>query len=151
VGKDMKKYDLILKISFIPYILVMYARPYVTAQTWANHVFYLFLGAIFYQLCYLVFLRKKENVSFLKSLARTFLYLSFSAGIYVLTFYLDIYFNGYSYCFFMAYYGPYYGFEAWKHAGFASLLLIPLLCVSTIYEICYFIISKRIKKSSISI
>jgi len=144
---NMKKYDLILKLSFIPCFLILYACDYVTAQTWADIIFYFFLGAVLYQLCYLFYLKKKGKVSFLRSFAKILLYYNFIVSTSIIIFYVDIYFNGYTWSFLEVSRGPYYGLEAWKHATWESMLAIPLFCIVTIYEICYFISSKKIRNS----
>lgn len=138
----VNKFDFILKLTYISYILIIKARPYVTARTWADIVMFIFVNSIIYQLCYLFFLRKKENVSFLRSLAKMFLYFSFVINAYIIFYYIDIYINGYTFCFLSFVGETHYGFEAWKEYPFG----IPVIIVFTIYEICYFVALRRTKK-----
>ena len=63
----MKKYTNIFVITFITYILMIFARPYVTAQVCADLCLFLFILAIIYQIVYIIYFRKKDNVNFVKS------------------------------------------------------------------------------------
>ena len=69
----MKKYDFIFKIAFINYLLVLIARPYITGRTWADIILFMFIFSCVYQIIYIFYLRKKENLTFLKSIANYFL------------------------------------------------------------------------------
>lgn len=99
-----------------------------------------------YEIIYIFFLAKKENVSLDRGVARGFLYLLFMPNIYCVWYYTNIFINGYHETAFM---GPvtasYYGFEAWKYDVFAAICYIPLLVIFIIYAIAYFAISKHLK------
>ncbi len=102
---------------------------------------------VLYEIIYIFFLAKKENVSLGRAIARGFLYLLFMPNIYCVWYYTYIFINGYHETAFM---GPitasYYGFEAWKHDVFAAICYIPVLVTFIIYSICYFTISNHLKK-----
>lgn len=99
-----------------------------------------------YEIIYIFFLTKKENVSLGRGIARGFLYLLFMPNIYCVWYYIHIFINGYHETAFM---GPitasYYGFDAWKHDVFAAICYIPLLVTFIIYTIAYFAVSKHLK------
>lgn len=144
-----KNFDLILRISFITYILVAYARPYITAQTWANIIFYVFLIAVLYQFSYILYLRKKEGIRFLESIANFLLYLSFTIYLFILSFYSFIFFSGYkSYVFMRMNCTTYYGIDAWKNALVETFAFILLIVICIIYQLCYLFISKRMNKKN---
>lgn len=140
----MKKYGLILQLSFMSYLFVALASPYVTAQTWADLIFMLFLGCCGYQLLYLFYLRKKENVSFLRSVANLILYFTFTVYLYIIIYYIYTFFNGYTTGFF-GYGDTYYGIDAWIQDDWGRYIFIPLFIICFVYQISYFAISRRIK------
>lgn len=139
--KENKRFDKILKISFVSYWLVLIASPYITARTWADNIFILFIVSCGYQLAYIFFLRKIDEVSFLRTVANIFLYLSFALVSYFIWFYIDIFFNGINSGFFGA--TMYYGIEAWRSSGLISILFIPAFIFCLIYQICYFKSNKK--------
>ena len=145
----MKKYSLIYMLTFIFYALVLVALPYITAQTWANIMFYLFIGSCIYQFIYIIYLRKKENVSIGRSIAQYFLYAFGSFVLWMVLYYIDLYINGYQKCAFLGEcYETYYGFEAWKQDGIANFICGIILTVFFTYLGCYYLISQKIKKSN---
>ena len=135
----MKKYSLIYMLSFVFYSLALVSLPYITVQTWADILFFLFIGSCIYQLIYIIYLRKKENVTLGRSIARYFLYLSIVGSIFIVITYLDLFINGYEQRTFVTgdLIETYYKFEAWKNAGFVNFFCLPLLAMFTIYEILY--------------
>ncbi len=50
-----EKYDLFFILSFVSYVLIMIASPYVTAQLWADIILLLFIMALVYQFIYIFF------------------------------------------------------------------------------------------------
>ncbi len=135
-------------LSFVIYPLLYAAVPYVTAQTWADIVAMLAIIVGIFQLCYIIFLRKKDEVSLGCSIARFFLYFSSVSAACLIWFYIDIFFNGYSWGFLGASHGPYYGFEAWREAGWDNIIYIPLLTIFAAYIITYFVISRKHKNNT---
>ena len=140
----MKKYGNIFKITFITYVLLMIACPYITAQPWADVCLILFILALIYQLLYVIYLRKKENLKFTKVLCRYFVYTISSVSIYIIFDYIDICLNGFTPSDFLgnSYEETYYGFEALKHADWKNLFYIPYL----IFNVIILIISKLVQK-----
>ena len=140
----MKKYGNIFKITFITYVLLMIACPYITAQPWADVCLILFISALIYQLLYVIYLRKKENLKFTKVLCRYFAYTISSVSIYIIFDYIDICLNGFTPSDFLgnSYEETYYGFEALKHADWKNLFYIPYL----IFNVIILIISKLVQK-----
>jgi len=145
----MKKYSLLYIVSFISYFLVLQARPYITAQTWADMCMFLFIGCCIYQFIYIIYLRKKDNISLGRSIANFFLYVFIVLIVCVVYFYSNAFFLGYTDCsfhiFYSECYGTYYGFEAWKYTDWENFVygIISVICFT--YFTLYYIISKRIK------
>lgn len=92
----MKIYTNIFKITFITYIMIIIARPYVTAQLWADICLLLFLVTLIYQIIYIIHLRKKENIKFYKSLITYFIYAISSVSCYIIFDYINMFINGYT-------------------------------------------------------
>jgi len=142
----MKKYSVIFTLSFISYLIVLFAAPYISAQTWADLCLLIFLLSVIYQLCFLIFLRRKEGVGIGRGIARFFLYSLQVLSIYVIIQYGDMFFNGYQQqtligdC-----YGEiYYGFDAWKNNIFANIIYLSVLFTTFVYGVLYFIVGKTI-------
>lgn len=128
----MKKYDFIFKLSFINYILVLIALPYITARTWADIILFLFIFSCIYQITYIFYLRKKENVTFLKSIANYFLYLTYTSDVIVGAMFLDMLLEiGYD--------------SGWEEVGFIFVWL-PVFIISSIYQFIYCIIKRKKNK-----
>jgi len=149
----MKKYDSILKLSFIPYVFALYASSYVTAQTWADVIFLIFLISILYQIWYLLFLRKKENMGFFRSLGKIFLYFTVCVEISIFIDYIDMFINGYVAGGLFNFYSSdirYYGFEAIANAtkNWEGIMYIPTIIICIIYQICYAKVSRKIAKNN---
>ena len=87
----MKKYTNIFVITFFTNILMIFARLYVTAQVWADLCLFLFILATIYQVVYIVYFRKKDNVNFLKSLFMYFICALSTISIYIIADYIDIF------------------------------------------------------------
>ena len=139
-----KKFSIIFFITYLvcPSILI-FDLFYLLGDYGA--VLLAMLAAV-YEIIYVLWLGRKENVSLGRGIARGFLYLLLAANIYSVWYYIYIFINGYHETAFM---GPvtasYYGFEAWKYDVFAAICYIPLLVTSIIYAIAYFSISKHLK------
>lgn len=148
----MKKLSLVFLISFVTYPFAAKARPYATARTWADILVMIFFAAVLYQLLYIIFLRKKNNVSLGRSIGRWFLYFFWTGTAFVIYCYLDMFINGYTYCFLTTSNGPYYGFEAWSRC-IENFIMVPFLILSVIYTVAYFAVSRRIRyrQSSFSV
>lgn len=139
-----KKFSIIFFITYLVYpSILIFDLIYLLGDYGA--VLLAMLAAV-YEIIYVLWLGRKENVSLGRGIARGFLYLLFAANIYSVWYYIYIFINGYHETAFM---GPvtasYYGFEAWKYNVFAAICYIPLLVTSIIYIIAYFAISKHLK------
>ena len=131
----MNKYDFILKMSFISYLLVLVAKPYITARTWADIILFLFIFSCIYQIAYILYLRKKENVTFLRSIANYFLYLTYMGDIIAGYLLLDTYVGiGYT--------------SGWEKVGLVFVGL-PIFIISSIYQLIYYLLKrKKCKKTN---
>lgn len=121
----MQKYTLVFRLSFIGYLLAALARPYITAQTWADIILMLFLGCCAYQLLYILFFRRKDGAGFLRSIARLFLYTTFVLYLYTFLF---------------------YAFDVGYHMGLEFLIYIPLNILCLVYQALYVAIDGKMKK-----
>ena len=144
----MKKFSLIYVLSFLSYFFVYSAVPYITARIWADIAFYIFIIAVLYQLTYIFYLRKKENVSFSRAVARLFLYISSLINILYAVSCVYIYFFGYtSYTWIKSYkIGNYYGWEAIEKSGMNYVFL--LILIPILYQLLYILISKHLKNKA---
>ena len=125
----MSKYDLIFRISFINYLLVLIARPYITARTWADIILLVFILSCIYQFTYIVYFRKKDGLKISISIANWFLYITYIMDILVIYFLIDI----------ILALGNIGGLEG------AVLMIIglPIYLIAIIYKIIYYRIIKR--------
>ena len=147
----MKKFSLIFLISFLIYILAIFAVPYMTARIWADVIALLFILACCYQLLYIIFLRKRDSVSLGRSISRYFLYLFSAVITVVLIYYGNNFINGFTPTnFFGQEIGEtVYGFEAVIKDEWAHLFAIPLVFISFLYQIIYYIFYRKQKNKSI--
>ena len=155
----MKKFSLIFMFSFICYIpgfhIINNSDPVDEWQKWI----WLLVPAS-YQLLFIFYLRKKEAVSFSRSIAKSFFFHCCVAEILAIIFYINVFFNGYRVVEFIGLstvvfplpeyrHEIYYGFEAWSRVGQGFLntdaLILPIVILCIIYQICYLVISKIIK------
>lgn len=144
----MRKYSLLnsmFLMSFIMYSVILFASPYVTARTWADVIMLIFLVAVCYQLVYLFYLRKKDNLKFGRCLALYFLCLFGSLEIYAILYYADLAVNGYTPTDFLGNQTgeTVYGLRAVKDDGWAHFVFVPLFIICTIYQIIYFVVVSR--------
>ena len=147
----MKKFSLIFLISFLIYILAIFAVPYMTARIWADVIALLFILACCYQLLYIIFLRKWDSVSLGRSISRYFLYLFSAVITVILIYYGNNFINGFTPTnFFGQEIGEkVYGFEAVIKDEWAHLFAIPLVFISFLYQIIYYIFYRKQKNKSI--
>ena len=143
----MKKYSLIFKLSFLSYIACIFVTPYITARTYADVIFFIFLFCCGYELLYLFYLRKKDNVSFGKALADLFRY-----GFLALFVWITLY-KIYGVIFGVAIgrgfppaYTTYYGVDSLKNDPFGTALFVILGLLNAVYNLVYSVISKRIER-----
>lgn len=140
-----KKFSIIYFLSFLVYPMIL----------WFNWIYYLgdytcvalvILLAIF-ELTYIIFLRRKENVGLGRSIARGFLYALFSLNLLIFSFLADLYINGYVKTAFLSseVLGEYYGFEAITEEFFSLAIFTVTFPVFVIYCIVYLAVSKAIK------
>lgn len=147
----MKKFSMLYLISFFPYILALFALPYMTARLWADAIGLCFIFSCCYQLLYIIYLRKKEAVTLGRSIGRYFLYLSFTAITTVAIWFADNFFNGYTPTTWVGGYptgDTVYGFQAILQDNMMLFFSAILLSISLIYHIAYFSISRFIKNKS---
>lgn len=121
----LKKYGIIYMLSFVFYFFVLEARPYISAQTWADILLLLFIFAIIYEITYLIFLRKKECVGFGRALARWFLYGFTALEVSLLKNYFD---------------------EILFATDLVHILVAPLFLLCVLYQIGYFTVSYFVRK-----
>lgn len=121
----LKKYGIIYMLSFVFYFFVLEASPYISAQTWADILLLLFIVAIIYEITYLIFLRKKERVSFGRALARWFLYGFTALEVSLLKNYFD---------------------EIFFATDLVHILVAPLFLLCVLYQIGYFTVSYFVRK-----
>jgi len=127
----MKKYDFIFKIAFINYLLVLIARPYITGRTWADIILFMFIFSCVYQIIYIFYLRKKENLTFLKSIANYFLYLTYIGDVIAVYSFFDAMRN----------------IAGWEMISFLFIGL-PIFVICSIYQFMYYIIKKKKSKDN---
>jgi len=125
----MSKYDLIFRISFINYLLVLIAMPYITARTWADIILLVFILSCIYQFTYIIYFRKKDGLKISTSIANWFLYITYIMDILVIYFLIDIIFA----------LGNIGGLE-----GVVLMIIgLPIYVIAIIYKIIYYRIIKR--------
>lgn len=146
----MKKYGLIYPLTFISYTFFLSYLCIFTTLTVAVEIGALALGVLMtasfiYQIIYIAYLRRKENISLPRSIARFFLYLLLSISLCWLFYYIYSFFAGLVFGF-MGNASRYYGFEAWEilNGLYLWLLFIP----PALYTVIYLIVSNKIKKLS---
>ena len=132
-----EKYDLIFRLSFVSYVLILIASPYVTAQTWADIILLIFIMTLVYQFVYIFFLRKKYNKKFSNVFFRFLLYGMTSVSVYIIIGYFDNFINGYTPTDWVGnkIHDTYYGIQAileddWKNIFCVPYLIFNLLIIS---------------------
>ena len=142
------KYNIGFKISFIMYTLALVALPYMTARTWADIIALLFVVAVFYELFYLFYLRKKDNVKLSRAIAQYFLYLLISLELYVLINCIDLAVNGYTPTDFLgnSIGEAVYGLKAIIEDKMGVFVFGHIIVIATIYQIIYAIATKRSRR-----
>ena len=145
----MKKFSLIYKLSFLPYLayeVFCFFNDYTdkyqhSLETLVSIFIFLEIPAFIYQLLYIFKLGRKDNVSAVKSIGRFFLYLLLSKSISVIITYIGIYFNGYvEYGFLSDEPLKYYGAEALNKYSISQFCPIQFLVFTVLYGIGYFYI-----------
>ena len=139
-----KKFSIIFFVTYLVYpSILIFDLIYLLGDYGA--VLLAMLTAV-YEIIYVFWLGRKENVSLGRGISRGLLYLLFETNIYCVWYYIYILINGYHETAFM---GPitasYYGFDAWKNDVFAAICCIPLFVTFIIYTISYFAVSKHLK------
>lgn len=107
------------------------------------------IAGFVYQLLYIAFLRRKENISLPRSIAQFFLYIFLSIGLFAAYIYIYVFFAGYEESTWLGYppiVNTYYGLEAWKclNGWYMFVMFIP----AVIYGIAYFFITRHKNKKS---
>lgn len=153
----MKKYSKLYAFSFLSYTAILLVKlaavesgrvppPKLIRQL--DHIFScLFLICCVYQLIYIFFLRKKDTISFGRTVARLFQYALISLWLCITIYMLwgaifgrELTVNG-------DLFGPtkmYYGFDVWINDPFGSLFFWVITIVTGIYNLAYNTISKKL-------
>lgn len=146
----MKKFGFIYALSFIAYPLLLFSSAsigyvivnYETAGP-------LTILAFIYQLTYMIFLRKKENVSLKRSIALFFLYFFLGISVYIIGCYIYFYFAGYKVYAFFPWSSPpdvYYGFEAWEKFNGSYLKPYRIVIFTAVCALAYLIKMRKKQK-----
>ena len=143
-----EKYDLIYRLSFVSYVLILIARPYVTAQIWADIILLLFIITLVYQFIYIFFLRKKYNKNFRNVFFRFLLYGITSVSVYILIGYVDNFINGYTPTDWVGNktHDTYYGIQAILEDDWKNLICVPYLIFNLLIIIVFKFVNKKLKR-----
>ncbi len=140
-----EKYSLLFRLSFVSYVLIMIARPYVTAQIWADVILVLFIITLVYQFIYMFFFRKKDNKRFSNVFFEFLLYGITSVSIYILIGYIDNFINGYTPTDWVgnSTHDTYYGIQAILENDWKNLVSVPYLIFNLLIIIVYKLSNSR--------
>lgn len=139
------KFSIIYFVSFFMY-------PFTAFQALlprSSFVCVVAAGLVFlFQLIYIIWLRRKENVSLGRSIARFFLYLLAVPDVMYVCYFVNTFFNGYND---RSFWGEpthyvYYGFEAWAKDEWNLVFFGFTLFVFVVYLVLYLVISAAIRK-----
>ena len=144
------KYNLLFKLSFIMYILIIFARPYVSAKVWADAILVLFVVAVGYQLLYLFCFRKKEHLKFGRTIAQYFLCSLLSLEVWTVLHCGDLFINGFTPRDWLGSFigETVYGWAAITGDGIDFFCYSAIVIVSTIYQIVYGLVFIKKKNGS---
>lgn len=144
-----KKYDLIFRLSFVSYVLILIASPYVTAQTWADIILLIFIMTLVYQFVYIFFLRKKYNKKFSNVFFRFLLYGMTSVSVYIIIGYFDNFINGYTPTDWVGNktHDTYYGIQAILEDDWKNIFCVPYLIFNLLIIIVFKFINKKLEKN----
>ena len=153
----MKKFSLIYKLSFLPYLafevffgLNAFIDEYRNSFGTLVSIFaFLAIPAFIYQMVYIIKLGRRENVSVKKGIGQFFLYLFLGISVSILVTYAIIYFKGYAVYAFFPWSAPpsvYYGAEAWDKYSNSWYFPRQFLGFSAVYALIYFIVIIICKK-----
>lgn len=143
----MKKYNIILKLSFVSYFFFVTDMLYWLDEYIINA---LCMVSLIYQLMYIIFLRKRENIKLGRSIAKILLYFTITFYAYLIYYYIKIYIKGYTLGFLMPT-EKVYALEAWKKFNNSlefGLIVMPILLLCVGYQMCYLIYSKQKNKKN---
>ena len=149
----MKNFRCWFFISFVSYALMLVTVPFVKEAPFSplhNLFLYLFLFSCLYQFIYIIYLRKKDEISLGKSIADFFFGSLSSFWCFWIVSYINTFVNGFMDCNEFLQIdcdGPYYGFEAWKRDEFSNNVVFLFLIIYFIYLKFYYKKNKQTKKS----
>lgn len=145
----MKIWSLVYKLSFITYLLLIYALPYISANTLADIVLIVFILSVVFQIGYIFIFRKKDNVSFGHAVSLQFLCISIIVDILIIISYARMFVCGYTPSdFFGNSMGvTYYGIEAIRQNDWADVVFVPMLVICTLYQVIFFLVRNKKKDS----
>lgn len=145
----MKKYSIsiIFALSFLTYGIALSVSQYVTARLWADCLALLFGVAVFYELLYIVVLRKKEGVSLGKAVAFYFLCFFTECELIAACYYVRLFVRGYTPSDFLGNVNgeTVYGFKAIAADDWTNFIFVPVLFISVVYQVAYFVV-RYVKK-----
>lgn len=144
------KYNLLFKLSFIMYILIIFARPYVSAKVWADAILILFVVAVGYQMLYLFYFRKKEHLKLGRAIAQYFLCFLSSFQVWTVLHCADLFINGFTPRDWLGSFigETVYGWAAITGDGIDFFCYSAIMLVSTIYQIIYVLVFIRKKNGN---
>lgn len=144
----MKKYSIVFALSFLSYGISLSVAQYVTARLWADCLALVFGVAVLYELLYIVMLRKKEAVSLGNAIAFYLICFFTECELIAACYYVRLFFRGYTPSDFLGNVNgeTVYGFKAIAADGFANFIFVPLLLISVVYQVIYFVVRYRKRK-----
>lgn len=146
----MKKYSIsiIFALSFLTYGIALSVSQYVTARLWADCLALLFGVAVFYELLYIVVLRKKESVSLGKAIAFYFLCFFTECELIVACYYVRLFVRGYTPSDFLGNVNgeTVYGFKAIAADIWVLFIFVPVILLAVLYQVIYFVVRHMKRK-----
>ncbi len=140
------KFSILYALSFLVYPLMVFFE-------WINHIdeggiWCVLAVLILFALAYLIFLRKQEQVSLGRSIARTFLYGFFVLNLLTVLFLIEDYFFGYTETGLFWVGETYYGLEAWREDAVTRWLFFITLVPFVLYAVGYALVSAAMRNKA---
>lgn len=143
-----KRFSVIYALSFLCVLPLTYARPFVTARTWADVILVFSACCGVYELVYILWLRRKDGVSLGRAISHGFFCFFFALFLRGLLHFARIFFIGYeAYDMLGRPLGrTIRGIDALAGGGLEDLVYLLMMCISAVFDIIYIVISKMISK-----
>ncbi len=140
------KFSILYALSFLVYPLMVFFE-------WINQIdeggiWCVLAVLILFALTYLIFLRRKEQVSLGRSIARTFLYGFFALHLLTVLFLIEDFFFGYTETGLFWVGETYYGLEALREDAAARFLFIATLLPFVLYTGIYALVSAAMRNKA---